>query len=172
MATNNVSDDVIFSITRKHNSRRREYCTYNRGPFFTRESGNLLQRDIRKTTGYSEKSVGIGQLKPNAGEPPKFTLVMKRRRKIRKPNQLRVDATVFLGKKLKVKKDIEAQTKYRLYRGDLSKLAQRRIWKIQQIRHNYQKFLKKERRLNVEEEDEDNEDNVDNKPADDLVEVD
>ena len=68
MATNNVSDVVVFSVTRKHNARRKEYCTYGRGPYFTRESGNLLQRDIRRTTGYAAKSVGIGQLKPKQGE--------------------------------------------------------------------------------------------------------
>eukprot|EP00483_Globobulimina_turgida_P000396 UN00396 len=104
MATRNVSNDVIFSVTRKHNSKRREYCTYGRGTYFTRESGNLLQLDTKKTTGYNDKTIGIGQIKPKSGEPPQFTLVMKKRRRIRKPSQLRVDASVVLGSRLKVKK--------------------------------------------------------------------
>ena len=68
MATNNVSDAVIFSVTRKLNSRRREYCTYGIGPYFTRESGNLTQRDTKRTSGYLSKSVGIGQIRPKNGE--------------------------------------------------------------------------------------------------------
>eukprot|EP01084_Bolivina_argentea_P234048 394059_1 len=171
--TMNASDAVIFSVTRKHNARTRHYCTYGRGPFFTRESGNLLQRDIRKTTGYSQKSVGIGQLKPQR-TGPQFTLIMKKRRKIRKPSAIRVEANVAFGNRLKVKKQIEAQTKYRFYRGDLCKLAQKRVFRIQQTRANYQKFLKKERMMNEEEEDEDEDDDKDNKNVsnEDLVEVD
>merc|ERR1712113_580609 len=122
-----------------------------------------------------EKAVGIGQMKPKVGEAPQFTLVMKRKKKIRKPSQIRVDATVVMGSRLKIKKQIEAQTKYRLYRGDLSKLAQQRIWKIQQIRANYQKFLAKERKINAQQDDEDTEDNAvqsGNVEAEDLVEVD
>lgn len=68
MATCNVSDAVIYSITRKHNSRRKAYCTYKNGPAFTREPGNLTQRDIKKTSGYLSKSVGIGQRKPGPGQ--------------------------------------------------------------------------------------------------------
>eukprot|EP01083_Nonionella_stella_P061497 160243_1 len=175
MATRNVSDDVIFSVTRKHNSRRKAYASYGRGTFFTRESGNLLQRDMRRTSGFSEKTVGIGQVKPKEGEAPQFTLIMKRKKKIRKPSQIRVDASVVMGSRLKIKKQIEAQTKYRLYRGDLSKLAQRRIWKIQQIRANYQKFLKKERKIAARQDDEDVDDDsgkIGNVEAEDLVEVD
>ena len=68
MATCNVSDAVIYSVTRKQNARRKEYCTYKRGPCFTRESGNLTQRDTQKTSGYLSRSVGIGQRKPGPGQ--------------------------------------------------------------------------------------------------------
>merc|ERR1712113_214994 len=99
----------------------------------------------------------------------------KRKKKVRRPSQIRVEATIGLGNRLKIKKQVESQTKYRLYRGDLSKLAQKRIWKIQQIRANYQKFLKKERKIAARQDDEDTEDNAvqsGNVEAEDLVEVD
>lgn len=124
---------------------------------------------------------------------------MKKRGKIRKPSQLRIEAGVVAGSKLKIKKQIEAQTRYRLYRGDLSKLAQRRylfifyivyqsafsqliiiinndinrINKIQQIRSNYNKFLKKEAKFAAEADDEEDDDGDGNMQSqEDLVEVD
>eukprot|EP00486_Rosalina_sp_Unknown_P012236 CAMPEP_0201580192 /NCGR_PEP_ID=MMETSP0190_2-20130828/38332_1 /ASSEMBLY_ACC=CAM_ASM_000263 /TAXON_ID=37353 /ORGANISM="Rosalina sp." /LENGTH=173 /DNA_ID=CAMNT_0048015773 /DNA_START=61 /DNA_END=582 /DNA_ORIENTATION=+ len=173
MATCNVSDNVIYSVTRKMNARKKAYCTYGRGPCFTRESGNLTQRDTQKTSGYLSKSVGIGQQKPGPGQPQIFTLVMKKRGKIRRPSQQRVDAKIVFGNRKKIKKQIEAQTKYRLYRGDLSKLAQRRIFQIQKIRCNYKKFLKKEAKYAQEDDDDDmDEDNGGGQSQEDLVEVD
>merc|ERR1711997_615375 len=152
------------------NSRRRAYCSYGIGPYFTRESGNLSQRDTRKTTGYVDKTVGLGQIKPKHGEGVTYSLVMKKRKKIRKPSSMRVDCQVVMGSRSKVKKQIEAQTKFRLYRGDLSRLAQRRVFKIQQIRAEYRKFLRKEAAADDDSDDEDD----DNKKTanEDLVEVD
>mmetsp|Transcript_4683 Transcript_4683/g.7782 ORF Transcript_4683/g.7782 Transcript_4683/m.7782 type:complete len:174 (-) Transcript_4683:181-702(-) len=173
MATNNVSDAVVFSITRKHNARRRSHCTYGRrNTVFTRESGNLLQLDTRRTTGYAEQTVGVGQLKGKSGQPPQLTLVMKKRKKIRKPSELRVEATIEVDGKLKVKKQVEAQTKFRLYRGDLARLAQRRLWKIRQTRSDYKRFLRREAKIQKEDDEEDNDEDGDKKQPDELVDVD
>merc|ERR1712244_89695 len=107
--------------------------------------------------------------KPKKGEGITYTLIMKKKKMMRKPSKIRVDCQVVMGSRLKVKKQIEAQTKYRLYRGDLSRLAQRRVFKIQQIRAEYRKFLRKEAAAGDDSDDEDD----DNKKTanEDLVEV-
>eukprot|EP00483_Globobulimina_turgida_P008179 UN08195 len=123
--------------------------------------------------GYAEKTIGIGQIKlPQKGY--QFKLVMKKRGKIRKPSEKRVESTVIKGSRIRVKRQVEHQTKYRLYRGDLSRMAIRRIWKIQQTRAHYKRFLRREARLAEYDEDEDEEDDEDdtNKANEDLVEVD
>merc|ERR1712244_190796 len=124
MAMSNCSDSVVYAITRKHNSKRRAYGTYackGRGPFFTRESGNLTQRDHRKYMGSAERSVGISKKKATGTQPMQFTVVMKKRGKYRKPRSQRVEAQLGYSSKAAVKKCVNAQTRYRLYRGDLAK---------------------------------------------------
>merc|ERR1719382_2196250 len=96
------------------NSRRRAYSTYGIGPYFTRESGNLTQRDTRKTTGYADKSVGLAQIKPKHGEGVTYALVMKKRKKIRKPSSMRVDCNVVMGSRSKIKKKIRKPSSMRV----------------------------------------------------------
>merc|ERR1711971_487922 len=114
---------------------------------------------------------GIGQKKATAGQPAQFSIVMKKQFKSRKPRSQRAECMVGLSSKAAVVKSVNAQTRYRLYRGDLSRMAQKRIFKLREIRCKYKKWLKKEAKLNAGAGDDDDE--ADNPTKnEDLVEVD
>lgn len=107
-------------------------------------------------------------------QTPQFTLVMKKRGKRRKPAKSRVNCLITLGSKKKVRKQIDSQTRYRLYRGDLKQLAVKRIWQIQKIRSKYRKGLKKERMKNRRrnQKNSNSDGNGNQKIADDMLDDD
>ena len=60
---NQASDSVVWSIVRRHNSKRRGYCNFNRFPNFTPQSRNLSQLDTFRTSGFRSNSVGVSHRK-------------------------------------------------------------------------------------------------------------
>mmetsp|Transcript_42419 Transcript_42419/g.68176 ORF Transcript_42419/g.68176 Transcript_42419/m.68176 type:complete len:174 (-) Transcript_42419:289-810(-) len=173
MTSLNASDAVIYIATRKHNSKRRSHCSFGRAQYFTQERGNLNQLDTKKTCGYLSRSVGLSRMKNKPDQPMMFKLTTKRRSKQRKPSKCKVSSEIAVGSKAFVKGQVDAQLKYRLYRGDLCRLAARRISRIQQIRSDYKRFLRREAKIAKSQEEEEEQDADKAKAGgDNLIEVD
>ena len=58
-----ASDSVVWSIVRRHNSKRRGYCNFNRFPNFTPQTRNLNQIDTFRTSGFRTNTVGVSSYK-------------------------------------------------------------------------------------------------------------
>lgn len=139
-----ASDSVVWSVVRKFNSRRRAYANFKRFPYFTHNSNNLTQLDTWRTSGYRQQTVGLRKQKAAKGHGETFVLKMKKRGTRNKPNQQLVLAQVVVGNKKKIAKQVDAQTRYRNYRSDLNKLAQKRIWRTLESRSAYKRFVRRE----------------------------
>jgi len=83
MVVKPASDNVIWHIISKHNSRVRPYATFGIEPFFTRETSNLTQLNRFQTSGFRNKTVGIGQRRSRTKQrgTKYFKLIMKKKRK-------------------------------------------------------------------------------------------
>merc|ERR1712129_175615 len=108
--------------------------------------------------------------KATGNQPMQFSVIMKKRGKYRKQRSQRAECGVGYSTRSAVVKGVNAQTRYRLYRGDLAKMAQKRIFKVREIRCKYRKWLVKEAKLNAGMAEDEEADNTTRN--EDLVEVD
>merc|ERR1712129_44451 len=145
-----------------------------RGPAFTREPLNLVQRDSRRYSGYLQKAVGVSSRRPAAlNQPKQFAILKKKAKFARKPRGQRGEDVFEMGCSEEVVRNVDVLTRYRMHRGDLAKMAKKRVFKIKETRLRYNAWLKKEAYLDALYADySDSEDEDGNVRNEDLVEVD
>jgi hypothetical protein len=143
-----ASDYVVWDAVRKHNSRARPYCTGGRRISFTHEPYNLMQVSKFKYCGYRAKAVGIGQVKPTKGQGPQIVLKTRNQRKKRYPRQNASETRIAIGKAKKVRKQLAANLNFRFYRGDLARIAARRVFKSLEKRVRHKRKNRIDKRLN------------------------
>ncbi|ETO16830.1 60S ribosomal protein L28 (RPL28C) [Reticulomyxa filosa] len=154
--TNQGSENVVWSIIRRSNCKVRPYVSFNTRPFFTRESNNLVQRQVFKYSGFREQVVGVvrstrttksGKKKKSI---QKFGVVLSNPKKGHKPRTATSTAQIDLNGKgvTAAKHYIRTLTNARLYRPELAKAAVKRVMKSHTASVKAARVARKEKRLN------------------------
>lgn len=142
-----ASDYVVWSVVRRQNSKARAYANQKKLPYFTREPGNLIQRQTFKHSGYRKRFVGVGQKRAkkndkNWQQNEQFTLIMARSGRNRKPRKSVARCVVYSASKPKLLRSIRRNLNMRLYRPELSNLALKRMLKVRDSRKRYKNLLR------------------------------